>query len=116
MRRGFLTLHCLLLLYSFSGVFSKLAANTQFPGFRFFAYYGAGLLILFLYAIGWQQVIKWMPLSSAFANKAVTTIWGTVWGVLLFSEKVTLGKAVGILMIIGGIVILSLDEGVSRLE
>lgn len=117
MKRGLLlALHSLLLLYSLSGVFSKLAASTHFPGIGFFTYYGAVLLILFLYAIGWQQVIKRMPISSAFANKSVTTIWGTVWGVLLFHEKVTLGKLFGIFLIMAGIVMLARDNEATQNE
>lgn len=110
MKRGaFLLLHFLLFGYSICGVFSKLAANTPFPGLRFCIYYGTVIFILFLYAIGWQQVIKRMPLSSAYANKAVTTIWGLVWGVLLFHETITPGKIVGIVLIIAGVVVFSKD-------
>ena len=117
MKRGILlALHGLLLIYSFSGVFSKLAAGSRFPGIRFCIYYGAVLLILFLYAIGWQQIIKRMSLSAAFANKAVTTVWGTVWGILLFREKLTPGKVIGILLIIGGIVLFTRDDEAVRRE
>ena len=46
-------------------------------------------------AIGWQQVIKRIPLTTAFANKAVTVVWGLVWGALFFREAVTPGKLLG---------------------
>ena len=62
-------------------------------------------MILFIYAIGWQQVIKRIPLTTAYANKAVTTIWGTIWGVLLFHEGFSAGKLAGIAIIISGIVL-----------
>ena len=47
----------------------------------------AMVAILGIYAIGWQQVIKRMPLTTAYANKAVTLVWGLVWGLLLFHEQ-----------------------------
>jgi len=110
-RKTFLLLHLLLLLYSFSDVCSKLAAGKALMSAAFCLCYGAVILILFVYAIGWQQIIKRMPLSTAFANKAVTTIWGTVWGVLLFHEHVSVGKVIGIFLVIVGIVLFTGEDG-----
>ena len=55
--------------------------------------------------MGWQQVIKYLPLTAAFMNKSVTVVWGMVWGVLFFNEPVTAGKAAGALSVILGIII-----------
>ena len=112
-QRTFLLLHALLLFYSLSDIFSKLAAGTALFSFSFFLCYGAVILILLIYAIGWQQIIKRMPLSTAFANKAVTTIWGTIWGILLFQERFSLGKAIGIILVITGIVLYSGEAAAS---
>ena len=109
-KRSFFLLHLLLLIYSTSEVFSKLAAARPAFSSEFILCYGLVIFVLFLYAIGWQQIIKQVPLSSAFANKAVTTIWGTVWGVLLFHEKVTTNKLVGIALIIIGIILLTGED------
>ena len=38
------------------------------------------LLALVTYAAGWQQVIKHLPLTTAYANKAVTVVWGILAG------------------------------------
>ena len=61
------------------------------------------LMILGIYAIGWQQIIRRLPLSLAFAHKSVTIIWGMLWGILFFQENLSLGKCVGILLIVVGI-------------
>lgn len=95
----------LLLFYSAGGIFSKLAAGEQFLSFRFCLYYGLVLLILAGYAIGWQQVIKHLPLITAYANKAVTVVWGIVWGVLFFHEQVTIGKIIGAVLVISGVIL-----------
>lgn len=100
-----IALHVLLGVYSFSGVFSKAAALAGFPTATFFICYGFVLLLLAIYAIGWQQVIKRIPLTSAFANKAITVVWGIFWGILFFGERLTVGKAVGAAIIIAGIVL-----------
>ncbi len=96
-------MHILLLCYSTEGIISKLAAKEAFLSFRFMMLYGIILLILAVYALGWQQIIKHLPLTSAYANKAVTVVWGIVWGVLVFHEQVTAGKIIGAGLVILGV-------------
>ena len=106
-RKCFLMLHVFLVLYSIGGVFSKKAASECFFNAEFLIYYSLLLLTLVIYALGWQQIIKVLPLSTAFANKAITVVWGLVWGKLLFNENITVGKLIGIGLIVAGIVLLS---------
>lgn len=106
-----LFLHLILVIYSVGGIFSKSAAQTQFLDFNFCLYYAGLIFILGFYAFVWQQIIKRMPLTVAFANKAVTVIWGIIWGVLLFDETVTLGQLFGALLIMIGIILYSMDTG-----
>ena len=103
----FLLLHIILIIYSFSGICSKKAALESFLSFDFLLYYLLVFLILVIYALGWQQIIKVLPLSTAFANKAITVVWGLVWGKLLFNENITTGKLIGIGFIVAGIVLFS---------
>ena len=100
-------LHMLLMVYSTSGILSKLAAGVGFLSIEFCLYYGGVLLLLGFYAIGWQQILKRLPLTTAFSNKAVTIVWGIIWGALFFFEPITLPKAVGALLIIAGVVMFS---------
>ena len=106
-----LVLHVILAIYSVGGIFSKMAAKTNFLSLEFCLYYFGLILILGIYAIAWQQIIKELPLTVAFANKAVTVIWGIVWGIMFFNEAVTPLQLVGVLMIIIGIIIYSIDIG-----
>jgi drug/metabolite transporter (DMT)-like permease len=103
-------LHLLLMLYSASGIFSKLASKEAFLSLRFCLYYGAIILLLGLYAVGWQQIIKRLPLTTAFVNKAVTVLWGLVWGMLFFHESLTLGKLCGILLVMTGVILFGISE------
>lgn len=99
------SLHLLLLFYSISGILSKLAAGFEFLSWQFCLLYIGILAILGIYAIGWQQILKRMPLISAFSNKAVTVVWGIIWGVVFFTEPVTLLKVVGSILIICGVIL-----------
>lgn len=88
-----------------SGICSKLASRAPFLSFQFCLYYAAIIGLLGLYAIGWQQIIKRLPLTTAFSNKAVTVVWGIIWGAAFFQEPITVKKVVGAALIIAGVVL-----------
>lgn len=102
--KALIFLHALLLMYSVAGICSKLAASFDFLSLDFCIFYGGVLVILVLYALGWQQIIKRLPLNVAFANRAVTVLWGIVWGILFFGETITIGKIIGAVLVIVGVV------------
>ena len=103
--KALLFLHLLLLVYSTSGILSKLASQERFLSWPFLLLYAGVVALLGLYALGWQQVLKRIPLSAAYANKAVTVIWGGVWGLLVFREHLTAGKLIGGLLVLAGIML-----------
>ncbi|MGI6217187.1 MAG: transporter [Coriobacteriales bacterium] len=105
--KSLFALHILLMVYSTSTIFSKMASGVPFPSLEFFLYYGAVLLLLAVYALGWQQILKRMKLTTAFSNKAVTVVWGIIWGVVFFAEPVTPLKVLGAAMIVAGVVLFS---------
>lgn len=110
-KKWFLILHIELLLFSFGGVCSKMAAQNDFLSFWFIFWYALVILNLGIYAIVWQQIIKHLPLNTAYANKAVTIAWGILWGVLFFGEVVTWTKLIGAaIVIVGVIVVVMADE------
>ena len=104
-------LHVLLLIYSLSGIFSKTAAAKPFLSMPFIVLYGCMLLVLFVYAIGWQQVIKRLPLTLAFMNKAVTIVWGVVWGCFFFGEELNVGKMLGAALVVIGVIVFAKADG-----
>ncbi len=106
-----IALHVLLVVYSLCGFFSKNASKHPFLSAPYLMFYAGMLAILVVYAIGWQQIIKRMPLTLAFANKAVTVVWGIVWGAVFFGESITLGKIIGAAVIIAGVVIFVKADG-----
>ncbi len=97
-------------IYSISSVVSKFASGNEFPSFKFLLFYGLDLMILGIYALLWQQVIKKFELSIAYANKAITLLWTPIWGIVLFHEQITPGKAAGIVLVMIGIFILNSGE------
>lgn len=101
-----LVLHLGLMVSSLSGVFAKMAAQQELLSLPFIFYYGLDLFAMFGYAIIWQQILKRMPLTVAYANRPVSLVWGLVWGALLFQETITWNMLLGAAVIFVGIYIM----------
>lgn len=106
-----LMLQAVFLVYSISSVASKFASGQELFSMGFLLLYGLDILVLGVYALLWQQVIKKFELSVAYANKAVTLLWALVWGIFIFHEEITVWKVAGILLVMTGIFILNSEEG-----
>ena len=103
-------LHVLLGVYSLSEVFAKLASKQSFLSFSFILFYGLVIVVLGVYDILWQQVLKKMPLTTAFSNKAVVIVWGMLWGALFFGEQIKWYMIVGSIIIFAGVVLVVSDD------
>ncbi len=108
--KDILMLQAVFFIYSISSVVSKFASGKELFSIGFLLFYGLDILVLGVYALLWQQVIKKFELSVAYANKAVTLLWALVWGIFLFREQITFFKAAGILLVAAGIFILNGGE------
>lgn len=104
--KPYLLLHTLLIFYSLGGILSKTASGKPFLSLDFILLYGGMLLILGVYAICWQQLIKKIPLNVAYANKAVTLIWGMIWGAAVFKEQITLSNIIGAAVVLAGVILM----------
>ena len=110
-KRVFLALHLLLFLFACTAVLSKLAAQEEFLSLRFFLFFGGEFLLLGIYAIGWQQILKRLPLTVAYTNKAATLVWSMVFGVLLFHEQIRLKQVIGCALAVAGVLLFVKADG-----
>lgn len=101
--KAFIMLQIALLIMSFGGVCSKLAGRQDFLSLPFFFFYGLLILILFIYAIIWQQVLKSISLTVAYACKGVCVIYGIIWGILFFQEKLRWNMVAGAVLVLIGV-------------
>lgn len=109
--RTYVLLHIIIAMYSLAAVCSKMAAGSEFGSLGFFAWYAAVLALLFVYALVWQQILKRLNLTSAYANKGVTMVWGMLWGALFFSERISIWMIIGAAVVFVGIILIaSADE------
>lgn len=108
--RKYIILQLVILIYAICCVPSKLASNEQFLSFRFCLHYGLMFLLLVVYAILWQQILKKFPLTIAYANKASAILWSMLLGLMVFNEKITIFNIIGSLIVIVGIIIMIKGE------
>ena len=108
--KNFIFLHLIIFLYSLSSLCSKFASRLEFFSFQWCALYALLIFILGIYAILWQQLLKVMPLNLAYANKAVTLLWGMLFGVLVFKETVSLTNILGGLIVLAGVIVMVTDH------
>lgn len=104
-------LQACVLLFSISSVLMKLAAQHPRLSFPWIALYFGALCLIGLYALAWQQFLKRVPLTTAYANRAMTMLWSMVFGVLVFHEAVTWNMLVGVAVIGFGVYLVITGDG-----
>ncbi len=108
--KNILVLQAVVVVYTLSSVVAKLATGEEVFSFAFFLFYGLEIVILGIYAILWQQMIKRFDLSVAYANRAMAILWSAVWAVVLFRESLGVKQIIGIVFVVLGTVIVNSDQ------
>lgn len=105
-----LLLQAIIIVYTFSGVFGKLATNgNEWFSPAFILYVFLDLAVLGVYALLWQQALKRFDLHVAYANRAMATVWGLIWAYLIFGEAITVWNIVGTVIILAGTFLVNSD-------
>lgn len=108
--KWFFILQVALFIVSLGSICSKMAGRQAFLSKSFLFYYGLLLLILFVYAILWQQVLKRISLIAAYGSKGVGIVYGILWGRLIFEEKIRWNMVVGAILVLAGVYCFILEE------
>lgn len=99
----------LVLLFAIASVIQKFAGQQKFPSLLFFLFYGTAILCLLFYALGWQQILKRLPLAEAYSHRSMTVIWSLLFGYIFFGESITLPMLLGGVLIIIGVYLVQAD-------
>ena len=108
--KDILILQAVIIIYTLSSVTAKLASGQEPFSARFLLFYLAELLVLGVYALLWQQMIKRIELSVAYTNRAMALLWSLLWAVILFHDRVTVKNGIGAVLVIVGTVIVNGGE------
>lgn len=108
--KNIIVLQVVVVVYTLSSVVAKFATGKELFSFSFFLFYGLEIVILGIYAILWQQMIKRFDLSVAYANRAMAILWSAVWAVILFHEALGIKQLLGIGFVVLGTIIVNSDQ------
>lgn len=110
----YILLHLNIMLFSFTGIFSKLASGAYNAGGpsnpMVYVFLMLMLLNCGIYAIAWQRIMKKFDLSIAFANRSVYLIWAQIWAVLIFKETLTLRNIIGMFVVLVGVSVVQISS------
>ena len=109
--KNYFLLYINIFILSFCSITSKLASGYSFLSLTFCLFYGCGLLFLAVYAVLWQQILKTIPLTTAYVSRSLVTILSMLWGVLLFGEEINLNMMIGAVIIVFGIWMVIASDG-----
>lgn len=113
--KDYLFLHLSVMMFSFTGVFSKFASKELAAGGlwnpKLYLFAFLMLLVCFVYALCWQRIIKKFDLNVGYANRSVYLLWSQLWAVLIFKEHLTARNVIGMMVVLVGVIVVSLSDG-----
>lgn len=106
--KNIILLQAIIIIYTVSSVMSKLASASEEP-IQFLLFFGLEFVILAVYAVLWQQMIKKFELSVAYAKRSMAILWSMIWAVVFFHDQITLKNILGVLLVLLGTIIVNID-------
>ena len=105
--KNIIILQLIVIIHTISQVMLKMASKYEFMSLEFIFFYAMMFLALFIYALCWQQMIKRLDLSIAYANRAAAILWALLWSALIFNEPITKYKVLGVLVVLIGVMVIN---------
>ena len=91
------------IIYACTAIFTKMASRFGFLSWNYLLWVMGAVLVMGIYALLWQQVIKRIPLSTAYMFKGTSLVFVLLLSALLFGEQITIANILGSVIIVSGI-------------
>ena len=91
------------LLYACVTLFTKYVSQQEFMSLSYCLGLAGGIAVMGAYAIGWQQILKRVELSTAYMFKGTGIVFMMLIVWLFLGEDITINNIVGAAIIIAGI-------------
>lgn len=105
--KNIILLQAIVIIYTVSSVMAKFASASKDDPLRYFMFLGLEFVILAVYAVLWQQMIKRFDLSVAYANRSMAILWSMIWAVVFFHDQITIRNILGVLFVLLGTIIVN---------
>ena len=91
------------LLYACVTLFTKYASQHEFLSVAYCLGLAGAIGVMGAYAIGWQQILKHIEISTAYMFKGTSLIFVMLLASAFFGEQITINNIIGACVIIAGI-------------
>lgn len=91
------------LLYACVTIFTKYASQNEFMSTTYCLGLAGSIGVMGAYAIGWQQILKRVELSTAYMFKGTSLVFVMLLAWAIFGEQITFNNLIGAAVIIIGI-------------
>lgn len=95
------------MLYACVGICTKMASMQEMFSWPYLLWFGAAVMIIGIFAVLWQQILRRVELSIAYMFKGTTLIFTMLIAAILFGESITVPNIIGSVIIIIGITLLA---------
>lgn len=90
-------------VYACTGIFTKMASRHEMLSWAYLLWLAGAVVVMGVYALLWQQVLKRIDLSTAYMFKGTSLIFGLLIAWSILGEQITLNNMLGAAIIIAGI-------------
>ena len=91
-------------IFPLSSVFMKMASSNENFIIKMLLFC-LSIGVLGIFSVLWQKLLKNVNLVKAYIFKSTSTIWSVIYGVLLFSEKISINMIIGMVITTVGVII-----------
>jgi len=93
------------LLFSVASIFTKIASFKIIGSIEYFIYLGCTALVMLIYAILWQQILKRTDVTLANMFRGTSLLFTLLFSYLIFDECISIRNIVGAVIIVVGIIL-----------
>jgi drug/metabolite transporter (DMT)-like permease len=105
-------------IFSFTGIFSKLASDAFKVGGvnNLWIYLWVFLMLVNcgIYAIFWQINLRHFDVSVAYLHRSTYIIWNIIWATVVFKEHISVFNILGAALIIVGLLAVNYQKKISN--
>lgn len=112
--KDFMKIQIANIIFSFASVVTKFVSVVwQEQGIlnvKFVSGVSLYVVLLGIYAVFWQKIMKKTDLSSAYLCKGMVIFWSLLWAYLLLNESITVKNLIGTILIFVGTTVVMRHE------
>lgn len=90
-------------VYACTSICTKMASRHEMLSWPYLLWLAGAVVVMGVYALLWQQVLKRIDLSTAYMFKGTSLIFGLLIAWWILGEQITLNNIIGAAIIIAGI-------------